>query len=469
METSHRHKDGHIFPIEVSTSIIVIGGREMVLGIDRDITERKQAEMALLESEDRYRSFISQVSEGVYRFECDQPIDISLPIEEQVDFIYDHMFIAECNDAFLKIYGIKDRKDLIGKGHLYFHGSRHNPVNREAMATFIKNGYHIENSMTEELNHHGQMAYISHNSLGVIENNQLVRIWGTQIDITEKIRADRVQQVLYTISNATFTSNYLPELIEIISNELARLLDSTNFFIAFYDESTKMLSTVFEKGDRDKIDTWSAEKSLTGYVIKHQKSVLANEAEILKLCESGEIEIVGIPSKIWMGVPLSVNKKVIGAIVVQSYDNPDAFTEKEKLMLEFVSHQISTSIERKKIEQELKLMGKAFDQSPVTIVITDKNGNIEYTNPKFTETTGYTTEEVKGKNPRVLQSGSQSKAYYQELWKTILTGNDWVGEFQNKRKNGELYWESAVISPIINESGDIVFFMAIKEEITEKT
>jgi len=468
METSHRHKDGHIFPIEISTSIIVIGGREMVLGIDRDITERKQAEMALKESEDRYRSFISQVSEGVYRFECDQPIDISLPIEEQADFIYDHMFIAECNDAFLKIYGIKDRSDLIGKSHLYFHGGRNNPVNRGALVAFIKNGYHIENATTEELNHHGQMTYISHNSLGIIDNNQLVRIWGTQIDITEKIRADRVQQVLYTISNATFTSNDLPELIEIISNELARLLDSTNFFIAFYDESTKMLSTVFEKGDRDKIDTWSAEKSLTGYVIKHQKSLLANEAEINKLCESGEIEIVGIPSKIWMGVPLSVNKKVIGAIVVQSYDNPDAFTEKEKLMLEFVSHQISTSIERKKIEQELKLMGKAFDQSPITIVITDKNGNIEYTNPKFTETTGYTTEEVKGKNPRVLQSGSQSKAYYQELWETILTGNDWVGEFQNKRKNGELYWESAVISPITNESGDIVSFMAIKEEITEK-
>ena len=96
-----------------------------------DITERKLAETALKESEDRYRSFISQVSEGVYRFECDQTMDINLPLEEQVDFIYDHVFIAECNDAYLKMYGIKDRKDMMGKGPLDLHGGRYNPVNRE--------------------------------------------------------------------------------------------------------------------------------------------------------------------------------------------------------------------------------------------------------------------------------------------------------------------------------------------------
>jgi signal transduction histidine kinase len=353
METSHRHKDGHIFPIEVSTSIIVIGGREMVLGIDRDITERKLAETALKESEDRYRSFISQVSEGVYRFECDQPMDINLPLEDQVDFIYDHMFIAECNDAFMKIYGIKDRKDLLGKGHLDFHGGRYHPVNRGALVTFVQNGYRIENAMTEETNQQGQTTYISNNSLGIIENNRLVRMWGTQIDITEKIRADKVQQVLYAISNAALSSSDLPDLIEFISDELGKLLDSTNFFIAFYNEETNMLSTIYEKDEKDILRTWSAEKSATGYVVRNQKSLLLREPEIRELMESGEIEIYGTLSKVWVGVPLFAENKAIGAIVVQNYDNPDAYTEKDKLMLEFISHQVSICVERKKVEQEL--------------------------------------------------------------------------------------------------------------------
>lgn len=352
-EIAHLHKDGHIFPIETSSSIISFGGREMVLGIDRDITERKQAEALLKESEDRYRQFVSQVSEGVYRFESDQPIDISLPLEEQIDFIYDHMFVAECNEAFLKMYGIKDPDEMIGKGHLDFHGGRSHPVNREILRAFVECGYHIENAITEETGFDGQDLVFSNNWMGIIENNHLVRMWGTQFDITEKVRADKVQQVLFAISNATLSASDLTELIELISNELGKLLDSNNFFIAFYDESTNMLSTLYEKGDRDNINNWSAEKSLTGYIIKYQKSLLATEADILKLCQIGEIEIVGVPSKIWLGVPLSVNKKVIGAIVVQSYDNPDAFSERDKLMLEFVSHQISISIERKRAEQEL--------------------------------------------------------------------------------------------------------------------
>jgi len=124
--------------------------------------------------------------------------------------------------------------------------------------------------------------------------------------------------------------------------------------------------------------------------------------------------------------------------------------------------------ERKQNEKQLKLLSRAIEQSPITVVITDKKGNIQYVNPKFTEQTGYEFEEVKGKNPRILQSGEQSDKFYKELWSTILTGNVWNGELHNKKKNGDSYWESTVISTILNSKGEITSFLAVKEDITEK-
>lgn len=123
---------------------------------------------------------------------------------------------------------------------------------------------------------------------------------------------------------------------------------------------------------------------------------------------------------------------------------------------------------RKQAETKLQLLSRAIDQNPVTIVITNKEGFIEYVNPKFSELTGYTAEEAIGQNPRILQSGAHSQRLYEELWETILAGNNWHGEFLNKKKNGEQYWESAVISPVIDDSGKIFAFVAIKEDITEK-
>lgn len=124
--------------------------------------------------------------------------------------------------------------------------------------------------------------------------------------------------------------------------------------------------------------------------------------------------------------------------------------------------------ERKQSEKQLLLLSKAIHQSPTTVVISDKFGNIEYVNPKFSEVTGYTYEEAKGQNPRILKSGDLSKAFYQNLWKTITSGKEWRGEFHNKKKNGESFWESAVISPLLNSKGEITNYVAAKEDITEK-
>jgi PAS domain S-box-containing protein len=129
---------------------------------------------------------------------------------------------------------------------------------------------------------------------------------------------------------------------------------------------------------------------------------------------------------------------------------------------------ITDVTELKVSEQQLRNLSRAVEQSPVLIELTDLNGNILYVNPKFEEVTGYKLGEVITENARILKSGETPVEEYKELWDTLLKGGTWTGQFHNKRKNGELYWESSVISPILNKKGEITNYLAVKEDITQR-
>jgi len=124
--------------------------------------------------------------------------------------------------------------------------------------------------------------------------------------------------------------------------------------------------------------------------------------------------------------------------------------------------------ERKATEQRLRQLSRAVEQSPSPVMITDTQGNIEYVNPRFTTITGYSFEEVHGKNPRILKSGALPPETYKEMWETICAGREWRGEFYNKKKTGEFFWEAASICPITDENGVITHFLGVKEDITER-
>lgn len=124
--------------------------------------------------------------------------------------------------------------------------------------------------------------------------------------------------------------------------------------------------------------------------------------------------------------------------------------------------------ERRETEKSLLKLSIAVDQSPSVIVITGLDGRIEYVNPKFTETTGYSKNEAIGKLTSILKSGTQSDEVYQKLWQTISSGNIWHGEFQNKKKNGELFWEAASVSPIIDKTGKVTNYIKVAEDISER-
>ena len=129
---------------------------------------------------------------------------------------------------------------------------------------------------------------------------------------------------------------------------------------------------------------------------------------------------------------------------------------------------LNNIFKRHESEEMNKKLFQAVQQTSSTIVITDVNGNIEYVNPKFTELTGYEVNEAIGSNARILKSGEHKDEFYKNMWNTIITGNDWKGNFRNKRKNGETYWEENIISSVKDSRGKITNFICIKEDITRR-
>ncbi len=172
-------------------------------------------------------------------------------------------------------------------------------------------------------------------------------------------------------------------------------------------------------------------------------------------------------------LPLRRLGKVIGVLVVYS-DEAGVFDQPvRELLLEMaddISHaldNLAREAERKEREQWLRTLSSAVEQSPASIIIADLDGTIQYVNPKFERATGYGRDEAIGRNPRILNSGEKSAEEYRELWETLRSGKTWQGEFHNRRKDGSLFWEYASISPILDERGEPVNYVAVKEDVTE--
>jgi PAS domain S-box-containing protein len=192
------------------------------------------------------------------------------------------------------------------------------------------------------------------------------------------------------------------------------------------------------------------------FVIRKENTDEKAENPVLKVLSSGQI------SKLANHTVLIAKNNVIYAIDDSAAPIIDKKTQKS-IGVVLVFRDVT---QRNRIEKELRQLSLAVEQSPTCIVVTDIEGNIQYVNPKFVEITGYSAREVLGQNPRVLKSGEQTAEYYKVLWDTITTGNEWHGEFHNKKKNGDMYWERAVISPIKDSEGVITGFIGIKEDIT---
>lgn len=170
----------------------------------------------------------------------------------------------------------------------------------------------------------------------------------------------------------------------------------------------------------------------------------------------------------YLGTPLRDSSgRILGLIVVMGR-RPLRKTRFVEAALRLFAARASSEMERRHRDDQLRKLSRAIEQCHSTIVVTDRTGNIEYVNPRFTEVCGYRKEEVLGKNPRLFKSGLVPDAVYRELWQTITAGRDWRGEIPNRKKNGELFWEAVVISPVKNAPGDITHFLKISEDVTAR-
>ena len=224
-------------------------------------------------------------------------------------------------------------------------------------------------------------------------------------DISKRMKEQKIQKVIYNISNATNTAKNLDELYKIIHHELKSIIYAGNFFIALYDKESDRITVSYhiDQIKTLKQHTLIKNDGLTAYVIRNKKSIFLTEELINRLVQEGKIRKSDWKSKIWIGVPLKIKDKIIGAIVVQSYEDESVYSRNDLKLLEFVSDQIAFAIDRKRNEEALieseSRFRKLFENLPnVAVQGYDSEGTINYWNRANELVYGYKTEEAIGKN-----------------------------------------------------------------------
>lgn len=410
-ETKHKKADGSTFPVEVKFSIFQIGKERMVMSMIRDISQRKEAEKKLTDSEHLLDIILQSMPSGFV-------------------MIDENYRIRRVNEQTCQITGYR-REQLEGqkcdiicpKGEK----SKQCPIwekymeSYTGMDTFIKcNG----DSLT-----------------AVLKNAQTISINGEKFilesfqDITQWKAAE--QQLIKAKTRAQESEQ-----------KFAAFMDSLpgSAFIKDRDLNFQYVNRFMERN-----------MDAAQWIGRNTKDVIHSEI-VNNLIKDDERAFVQGRHKYEEKFP--VNGRGMRDFLTYKFTIGE-----DKKLLGGISIDIT---ERKMLEGRNAMLSKAIEASPVSVVITDIKGNIEYVNPFFEEKTGYTLKEIIGGNPRILKSGKQPKHYYEHMWNTILSGKIWRGEFQNKKRNGEIYWEKGIISPVTNGGGEIVHFIAIKEDITQQ-
>ncbi len=412
-------KDGSIVNVEVLTHPVVIDNKNMVLGIARDITERKQAEEALRKSEKYFRALIANSNDVIAIIDKKRNITFQSLSHKRVLGYNIGELIGK--SAFELVHP-DDRKRL----SLQFAGLLKKPGKTEPVNFRYK---HKNNTWLS-------LEGTAKNLLDTPEVNGIIINYR---DVTNRKQAE--EKIKDSLHQMEMINANTPNIIW--KTDIDKKGNFTNSYISAGACKLLGLPAGTINNNFDKFYSYVKPEYLPEiqkrykYGISHQGKLFSFDYEIIK----ADGKTAWFSSK---GQAHSENN------ILTIYGSTIDITE------------------RKLAEGDIRKLSTAVTQSPSVIAITDLRGNLEYVNPKFTELTGYTNEEAKGKNPRILKSGEQPDKMYKELWRTISLGKEWRGEFHNKKKNGELFWEAASVSPIFDKNGKKINYIKVAEDITER-
>jgi PAS domain S-box-containing protein len=296
-----------------------------------------------------------------------------------------------------------------------------------------------------------------------------IRVAGSSQDITERKTNELIQAAITQISESALTSRTLEELLGSIHESVKPVLPAKNFYIALYDASANQISFPYHADEID-IDWYPRKlgRGLTSYVIRTGRALRTSPEIFSDLEASGEIVNDGARSVDWLGVPIRSKQVVTGVIAIQTYDPVIRITDKHRDILSVLTPQVASAIERFLAEREIQKFKLGIDRSDSAVFITDIDGAIQYANPAFEKVYGFAPAEAIGKTPRIIKSGLIPDDQYKQFWSTLLSGGTVSGELINKTKDGRLIPIAGTNSPILDETGKTIGFLAVHQDITER-
>ena len=293
------------------------------------------------------------------------------------------------------------------------------------------------------------------------ESGNFLHSRATVFDITERKkqekRQSRQRQTLEKLALGVSRSEILESIIQYLSQELPEAVCS----ILIVDAEKRQLLL----GARSGLPTGVAAISQCGVIQDKISPPTVSQRPSLGIYHQ-LMQNAGFAAQHTEWI-VAGNGQLLGALVIHWRQNKPISPDDMELMIE-AAHWAGIAIENVNTREQLRKLSTAVDQSPAATVITDLKGDITYVNPRFTDVTGYSLTEAIGKNPRILKSGRTPPEVYQDLWQTIAAGQEWKGEFLNRKRNGGLFWEKASITAIRDEQGAVSAYLAVKEDITEQ-